>query len=112
MNYSVLNQDIPMIGVKPKDIIVFADRVAHIIKELSASPSQSFQRLEAQLKSLWGPLSFVTFDYIVTNGTDETDSELDAVIMRFSYPINVTKSSRLHFDLQALIATSKSNDFP
>jgi hypothetical protein len=114
MNNPVMQYNIPLLGVRPANMITFADRAAHVIKSLSTATPESMQKLQGQLQTLWGPSVVVGVTYIedTTNYYGNiSNSGLTSVIISFDYQITANTTSRFYMDLPAMAQGQGSTSF-
>jgi hypothetical protein len=70
-NHTALNMHIPVLGVSPSEIVIFADKLAHMAIDLTDSPAGSFP-----------PSITIITSLTTTVITDRVNSKCDATIKR------------------------------
>jgi hypothetical protein len=105
MSSDAFNEPLPIIGVNVGQVLTFADKMAHIVKQLDESPVASMQRFSQQLRGLLGLPATSTLVTLSFEGNAD-GSQLDAVVLTFQYSLGVQASSNLYFDLAEMIGSS------
>jgi hypothetical protein len=107
INHPIMQKQIPLIGIRPSNVLKFAQRASHVIQELTTGTPASMQRLQVQLQSLFGPSVVVTVTYEMDA---QSTGVIKGLVIRFTYQTGQSYSSRLAFDLASLAQNSNGNN--